>query len=222
MGKKEKINKTITLTDSSYYEDLIWMSYRYCIGRHTIAAAMHAPDIAKYSYEHLSPERRKFNANDIRRCINDSMHFSLQYDISDYRHFIPEDAVSSIIKYIEVNDVSKVDNFSVDNYQVTDDNGSVSFDTLDDKNKCVTSFATYYCDLLPWIKLANLFDTTCHRNIVFEHDDVQMEKECMPYPYMSIADNKYEILWVPIESYLDNPYIDIYIPKELIIEIKDV
>ena len=30
---------------SDYEEDCMWMSYRYCIGRHAIASAMHANDI---------------------------------------------------------------------------------------------------------------------------------------------------------------------------------
>ena len=30
----------------SYEEDSMWMSYRYCIGRHTIASHMRANDIA--------------------------------------------------------------------------------------------------------------------------------------------------------------------------------
>ena len=36
----------ITITNREM-EDFIWMSTRYCIGRHTIAAAAHADTIAK-------------------------------------------------------------------------------------------------------------------------------------------------------------------------------
>ena len=55
---KKKVKKEEPKEMSMYEEDLIWMSYRYCIGRHTIAASMHAGEIAKHEYFRLSPERR--------------------------------------------------------------------------------------------------------------------------------------------------------------------
>ena len=42
---------------STFEEDCIWMSYRYCIGRSTIAAHMHAGGIANFVYDKLTPER---------------------------------------------------------------------------------------------------------------------------------------------------------------------
>ena len=55
--------------------DSMWMSYRYCIGRHTIAAHYRAGEIAKYCYGHLSEERSIFNAFDINREIEYKMRF---------------------------------------------------------------------------------------------------------------------------------------------------
>ena len=55
------------IKDESYMEDLIWMSYRYCIGRHTIAANSHAGDIAKYSFDHISENRKSFIVNSPER-----------------------------------------------------------------------------------------------------------------------------------------------------------
>ena len=67
---------------SDYEEDCMWMSYRYCIGRHTIAAHMHATDIWKNCKGRMSKERQLFTAFDINREIESSMTF-----IKPYFHF---------------------------------------------------------------------------------------------------------------------------------------
>lgn len=67
---------------SDYEEDCMWMSYRYCIGRHTIAASMHAPAIWKHCKDRMSDERALFTAFDINREIESSMVF-----IKPYFHF---------------------------------------------------------------------------------------------------------------------------------------
>ena len=58
---------------SLYEEDSMWMSYRYCIGRHTIASHMRAGDIAQHCYGRMSKEHSIFTAydinNEIERCM---------------------------------------------------------------------------------------------------------------------------------------------------------
>ena len=67
---------------SDYEMDCMWMSYRYCIGRHTIAASMHASAIWKHCKGRMSNERALFTAFDINREIESSMVF-----IKPYFHF---------------------------------------------------------------------------------------------------------------------------------------
>ena len=67
---------------SDYEEACMWMSYRYCIGRHTIASCMHAADIWKNCKNRMSDERQLFTAFDINREIESSMTF-----IKPYFHF---------------------------------------------------------------------------------------------------------------------------------------
>ena len=59
----------------SYDEDSMWMSYRYCIGRHTIASHMRADAIARRCYGRLSNERSVFTAYDINREIESCLQF---------------------------------------------------------------------------------------------------------------------------------------------------
>lgn len=70
--RKFIINNT-KLTD--YEEDCMWMSYRYCIGRHTIASHMHANDIWENCKGRMSKERSIFTAYDINREIEQSLQF---------------------------------------------------------------------------------------------------------------------------------------------------
>ncbi len=58
-----------------YEEDSMWMSYRYCIGRHTIASHMRAGDIANRCYGRISRERSIFTAYDINREIEQKMMY---------------------------------------------------------------------------------------------------------------------------------------------------
>jgi hypothetical protein len=60
---------------SNYEEDSVWMSYRYCIGRHTIASHMRAGDIWKHCKGRMKKERQLFNAFDINREIEQHMQF---------------------------------------------------------------------------------------------------------------------------------------------------
>ena len=70
------VRDNTTLNDfGSYEEDSMWMSYRYCIGRHTIASSMRAGDIASHCYGRMSEERSIFTAYDINREIERCLQF---------------------------------------------------------------------------------------------------------------------------------------------------
>ena len=61
---------------SDYEIDSMWMSYRYCIGRHTIASHMRANDIWKHCRNRMTKERQLFNAYDMNREIEQRMAFT--------------------------------------------------------------------------------------------------------------------------------------------------
>ena len=52
---------------NDFMDDCVWMSYRYCIGRHTIAAHCHAADIANNVYDPAEKNRLAFYAKDINK-----------------------------------------------------------------------------------------------------------------------------------------------------------
>ena len=59
---------------STFEEDLVWMSYRYCIGRKTAAATEHAYYLMKYVKDRLPDERRKFMSIDVYRSMQHCFH----------------------------------------------------------------------------------------------------------------------------------------------------
>lgn len=73
---KDFLKKNTSLNDfNGYDEDSMWMSYRYCIGRHTIAAHMRAGDIGTHCYGRMTNERSIFTAFDINREIEQRLQF---------------------------------------------------------------------------------------------------------------------------------------------------
>lgn len=67
------LSKNTKMTE--YETDCMWMSYRYCIGRHTIAAHMHANNIWQHCKGRMDKEQELFNAYDINREIEAKLSF---------------------------------------------------------------------------------------------------------------------------------------------------
>ena len=218
-------NFSVTITDDMFFEDLLWMSYRYCIGRKTIAASAHAGNIAKHAYNILSSERKKFIAHDIRREINDVIHHLDNVSIYDYRNHIPQDGLSTIFYRLleKYGDVPPEWVYTHIKFDIEDD--IIKLDEFEPakENYYTETILGIYPDLIPWIKLANCFDSSCHKTIVTECDGVISEYVCFPYPYLSVSmngehhiDNK----WCPVKRYLNNPVVDSFIDMEFVKEIK--
>lgn len=98
---------------SDYDIDSMWMSYRYCIGRHTIASHMRAADIWKHVKGKLSKERQLFNAFDINREIEMQLNF-----LKPYFHFpitslnrIYTSAVDIVLQFMEDYDIKSIEDF---------------------------------------------------------------------------------------------------------------
>lgn len=203
---------------SGYMEDLIWMSYRYCIGRHTIAAAHHAGNIAVNSYHLISRERKEFMAHDIRREINNVLSFSQHISIHDYRDHLTKDALSSIFDHLHVTYGKDIKNSNFD-WETTKFNVNmchveeVKIEKTDTYNRALYH---EYSDLIPWIKLANALDVSQHKTIVVDYMGKTEEVVCFSYPYMGWNGDLIETKWVDLEHYLTNPWIDSFLNEEYI------
>lgn len=210
-----------TITDQGFFEDMIWMSYRYCIGRKTIAAHMHAGNIAKNCYNFLSDDRKSFNAQDIRKEINDVLRWRDNISINIYGCDLNMDAFSLIIqrlinKYGE--DLPGAFNWDDVMFDI-DDTGKVSMSEFKG-NKPIESIPILFSDLIPWIKLANALDIKNHKVITTVFNGQKEEHECFQYPTMDYTGKNLRMRWVDINSYLNNPFIDTYIDEQYITEIQ--
>lgn len=203
-----------------FKEDLIWMSYRYCIGRHTIAAAQHAPNIVKYGLDYIPINRREFTARDIRMQINDKISWYNNIYREEYEHNY--DIVSCIIKYMIDNKIEgDLEHFYLTHYwNVNVKTGKVKVTGYNQKDP--TEFDTFssifheYHDYEPWIKLANFLDTKQHEKITVDFKGV---KDIMCFKHYCINyKNNVTMHYIGIDSYMNNPYINQYIDPQYIIK----
>lgn len=193
----------IIIRDKSFFEDLIWMSYRYCIGRKTIACSMHAGELVKYMKIFDENKRSQF-CHDIRRMINDCIRFEKNVTISGYADDL--DAYSILLKYIKDNNL--VENqysfrIDLDNYDIIHTKSDEKFNN---------NIESLYVDLIPWIRLADYLDDSKHKKVIYKDKEI----ECFPtlyndqnickYSYLSIADfekNPFNLI------FLDEKYFNI-------------
>lgn len=206
-------------------EDYIWMSYRYCIGRHTIAAHHHATTIAQDVYGKISDERMQFNSEDICSCIYDQLHFKDFIDFGWYgnipkTHFKPIDTVYSIFDKESINTeekVRKIKSITIDwNREKNDFDYSIYYFNDNDKNKDYGRSMYDIEDLAIWQKLANLFDKQTHKFCRLIDDSVCEYYECWQKSYANDGTWVFKKYKCPVDRL--NIGTHTYIPEESIKE----
>lgn len=96
-----------------YEEDSIWMSYRYCIGRHTIASHMRAGDIWKNCKGRMNKDRQLFNAFDINREIEQKLQFGpveWHFPLTSYNR-IYTTAIDIFCEFLEDYDIKSKEDY---------------------------------------------------------------------------------------------------------------
>lgn len=140
--------KTINITDS-ILDDLIWMSYRYCIGRHTIASCMHADDIIQLIKDNealFDTNRLKFYHDDIISTINDCIRFCDDIVVSGLNH--------DLFKIC----IENVSNDLANKKLHIESNGSVELVNSIYKKEYIHSWKQELKDLVSWHRLAMWID----------------------------------------------------------------
>ena len=213
----------IILKNSSFFKDLLFCSCRYCIGRHTATAICMPNDIVKNAIEYLDLLDKKFLAHDIRKQINDTLqYYKHNMNICDDRSHITMDALTRIVERIEN---SKLDNheevFLIDDYFFNVNQTDVVIEPYDNSNSNSydDSFFTCYSILIPWIKLANALDDDSYYIVEYEFNEEVKSEICFPIPIVSADLKNISIKYMPVNTYLENPYIDSWIQPELITNI---
>lgn len=164
MAKKKEVKKEML---SSYEEDCIWMSYRYCIGRHTIASHCHAGDIANHAYGRMSDERTQFMSKDINQEIYDILHvhdWFLIDNIWNLKEYRPLDIFYQCLNDIgvkNIDDIKKIRN--IECWYTKE--GELQTDVYYYNDKDKFNYRSFYdiVGLEVWQRLANLFDLKNHK-----------------------------------------------------------
>lgn len=164
-----------------YETDSMWMSYRYCIGRHTIASHMRAFDIAKNCYGRLSKERSIFNAFDINREIESHMGFSypcFRFPITSLNK-IYTTAVDIICEFIEDNNIKSKEDFI--KYKEI----NVELDNTNDKG-----YTLYVLTWDEWLnekfeKLCNKYNLV-NKDVYTDKDELKTLNEDFSYFYKEL------------------------------------
>lgn len=152
---------------SNYEIDSIWMSYRYCIGRHTIASHCHAGDIANHAYGRMSNERTQFMSKDINQSLYDVLHVHDWFSVDspyNVKNFRPLDMFYQCLNNIGIKDMNDIKKFKcMDCYY--DKNGELKTDVYYYNDKDKINFRSYsdITELEVWQRLANLFDMDSHK-----------------------------------------------------------
>jgi hypothetical protein len=167
----------ITITNREM-EDFIWMSYRYCIGRHTGAAANHADTIAKVLTANpgiLSKERQESMVNDIRCEINNVLNFKSGIQFDGFHQ--DKDWFTPLMMFSNTQENPKSKKYFIDCR-------TGEIDCID-TSKVIESWEAFdsdYEDLIPWVKLSNMFDPKCWRTVTTDNNGCIETFTCYPYP----------------------------------------
>lgn len=226
MARTKKIEEKCSLDE----EMLMWTSYRYCIGRRTYVTEM-AYYIAQKYYPILSDERRLFTADDIRREIFDKLKWVVpNYEIHRFYSEEPFHPLENLFEFINRENINSVEEFIT--------YANINYDVPKDKftfDKCTPNVRKYvntsdFEDLIPWMDLANCFDTKCHKIAelndgteveVFpswQRKSVKMEDSDM-YRITSFG---WEPIWKSVNDFIRKGRNMYYIPLKNIKEFKDI
>lgn len=185
--------------DPKKLEDLIWMSYRYCIGRKTIAASAHAGTVADIIFKNpnlLSKDRREFMAQDIRRSVLDILKWNkrIRFENNYYLDF-DWDFYALLLE-----GMSECPYPSEARYVIDMDKRTLSWEKYGFRHNEVEVFDKpddMYDDLIVWMKLANALDETCHKDITVNVEGKEHTIRC--FPYVARTQGEYKQVWASLD-----------------------
>ncbi len=209
---------------SEYEHDLTWMAYRYAIGRHTIAANSMALEMAKNVYGRISRSRSEFMAMDINKEIESHLRyypfgFSIDYMIpSESEMYKPLDLfIEFMTKY---NIKQSADLLPYNGICCSYKNGEIVY-ILSMRNTLDSAYETSnWDDLLVWDRLSKLLDIKSHKWCVIKHDDgtEELVEYFESYIKTSYKEIEYKKVKMPVNKYIENPYVCSHICEDAIVE----
>ena len=212
---------------SDYEMDAMWMSYRYAIGRHSIASVMHAGKLVQAVYDRLAEERKAFCAFDMRREVNMRLEWGYNFGLDfsfPQEEFDPIKALMEFSTRPEVKEVGLLK--FLQNHWVKVSKGSnneLAFHIEETKDKHIELYAFELDDLIIWANAANALDKKRHHTVTTEYDGEIKEHDAFEliiqhYDY-NTGQSEIALHYCSIDSYLESAGRQSYLAEEYIIEI---
>lgn len=200
-----------------FKETCIWMSYRYAIGRKSIASVSHAEDIFKH-LDWISEDRRKFTAEDIYNEINTKAGFSDNLMIS-FDGSRQTDVFSVLFEWFSQHPELCTSEYYRNHFFSVDlTTGDVDPRELDKPTYEYSTIFHEYSDYEGWIKLAKILSDETYI-VTTEYEGKTETNECvMWWAVSNLGEGKFSI--EKKYSIKDNRFPRWYIAPEYIKEIK--
>lgn len=195
--KDEKVKLEI---DPKNLEDLIWMSYRYCIGRKTIAASTHAGTVADIIFKNpnlLTKDRKEFMAQDIRQCILDILKWNkrIRFENNYHWHNTNWDFYTLLLE-----GMSECPYPAEARYVIDMEKRTLSWEKYGFRHneiEITDKPDDMYDDLIGWVKLANALDESCHKDITVNVKGEEHTIRC--FPYVARTQGEYKQVWASLD-----------------------
>lgn len=223
------MNFKVSPNNANVIEDMVWMSARYCIGRHTIAAAMHAPSLAQFVHENPKyfEKKRSHESLDIIRNINTYVGWSDNLSVKLFNTADRYDALSVLLSYI-LKAHKHYNNFEFDKYDFDVDCIGAKVEEhihepKEGEHRMVKSISEMLMDLNPWIKLYQFLKPIYNVTYKGENDEEVTAPSIRFFTLGRTDITQAEVLsehYVPCEEYIKNPYIDFYLAPNRILKIE--
>lgn len=161
------------MVEKDFLKELFWTSYRYCIGRHSYVST-YAADMAEYFYDKLSDEEKEHNAQDIRREIEDQLHFqpfNFHYDWSVNRD--DRRPLEDLLMFINTLEDPKKELSQISSIEAYVENGKLAYE-ISKKGSPRFEHDNYeheLLDFIPWMDLASLLDVSNHKTVTMKNPD---------------------------------------------------
>lgn len=224
MKKKTEMPKPM----SEYEVDAMWMSYRYAIGRHTIAACMHAGNMIKEIYHRLEEKRIPFTIYDIRREINQHLDWNFNFGLSLGVRQDDYDPIKALVEFAKRDDVKKaggIFKYLRNNRVEVFVNSKHEYEyNINEPIHPGELYSHELHDLLVWYNMSCALDKENHKIAVTEYEGKVEEHEVFEYVKIQQhvdAEEDFAIEYVDINNYLENPFVHKWIAKDYIKEIKE-
>ena len=205
------MKETISVS-SEFFKDCIWMSIRYCIGRHTITASTHPDGVIKY-VKHLSKKEREFLSDDIRREISECYRFSSNIYIEGFSY--KYDAFTLLVDYM----IDKDLDFKSNKFSINVDTGDVKHEPFESVEKYIRNPIDDLVDMIGWSRLAQYLNEE-FKTVTIDYEGETKDIECIETFLYNYNDKKPTKIYMSKEHCLRAITNNFHINEQYITNIK--